>query len=231
MKIISTYKDFYDGVMSLDQDRELIYHRKLSEVPYHEKPGRPFPVAPGMTSYVNHPHILGVSEFVVGFCGKTYFILKLQKTGKPPAFAFSLADVDRYVEANFKPECVEAYQSKKPDSKLWLSDRGRKSFEKFWTETEQKRDDFQFIFDEHKVPIWVYQFGRRTSVLVLNAPLKPLGFESHVDPWTAYQELCMYWGGVAQPLKEIPQMNDEIKADASGHGGKYSFRKPPRIKS
>ena len=45
-----------------------------------------------------------------------------------------------------------------------------------------------------------------------------------VDPYTAFQEIAMFLGGMAMPLKPIPHLSDEIIAASKGFD-KYSFRK------
>ena len=62
----------------------------------------------------------------------------------------------------------------------------------------------------------------------MNAPLSDLDFAKVMPPYQAYQEIRMFLGNMAQPEKPIPQIDDETMVEIKGHGGKYSFRKPPQ---
>jgi hypothetical protein len=63
--------------------------------------------------------------------------------------------------------------------------------------------------------------------IVYNAPLKDLEVFRLVDTYTAFQEISMFLGGLAVPLKEIPQVPDKIMVGIKGFD-EWSFRKPPR---
>jgi hypothetical protein len=61
-----------------------------------------------------------------------------------------------------------------------------------------------------------------------NACLKDLEFFRIVDPYTAFQEIAMFLGGLAVPLKPIPHVDDKTMVEAKGFDKKWSFRKEPQ---
>jgi hypothetical protein len=216
-------------VMDMDQDRELIYQRKITEV---EAPAimKDYPASPASEYRYYSTWSFQVYARVLGFCGKVYPVLQLatnRTKAEDKVFAYSVDDVDNFVLANYKEREIEAYLSKAWDNHWPQTDRHNK-FATFFEEAKKVESNYVHVFQEYKTPIWVYDFFRKSNKrLILNAPLKQLEFFRIMDAYTAYQELLMFYGGMAQPFKPIPQMSDEIKAEASGHGGKYSFRKPP----
>ena len=51
------------------------------------------------------------------------------------------------------------------------------------------------------------------------------------DTYAAFQEVSMFVGGVLpRSTKPMIEISDEDKAHKKGHGGKYSFRTPPKKK-
>lgn len=62
-----------------------------------------------------------------------------------------------------------------------------------------------------------------------NACLKDVDFFRVFDPFTAFQELSMYYGGVlVHPNRPIPDVSDEDMVEVKGFDKKWSFRKPPK---
>ena len=49
-----------------------------------------------------------------------------------------------------------------------------------------------------------------------------------MDTFTAYQELQMYFGALAQPNKPIPNVSDKDMVSIKGFD-KWSFRKRPKL--
>jgi hypothetical protein len=59
--------------------------------------------------------------------------------------------------------------------------------------------------------------------------LKDFEFYRKIDTYTAFQELAMFWGGLAQPNRPIPDVTDKDMVTAKGFN-KWSFRKEPTKK-
>ena len=182
-----------------------------------------------------------IEQFVVGFCGKVYPILRLshrrQSESKPnAALCFELSDVDAFIERNFKRHEIEAYRSKPRRwgfRSPWNHGQRREAFKKFFDELAAKQSAFGEIFIANRCPIFVASVSSGTDVrnrdykIVHNESLKELDFFRIVDTFTAFQELQMYFGAMAQPNKPIPPVSDKDMVSIKGFD-KWSFRKPPK---
>lgn len=231
MRILSDYHDYYDGLMAVDEDRELIYQRKVKEIPYKlgswgEKGNFPFPLCRGVTTkYWQYPFYN--EQYIVGFCGVIYPFLTMRvKLRGASVSCRTIEDLDIFIEANFSEEEVAGYRSKKIRRK-WHGFH-RSVYKDFFDECESKKGAYGHIFEEHRSPIFMAQADAGRAILVVNAPLGDFGFAKIVEPYQAYQEIRMFLGNMAAPEKPIPQVDDETMAEIKGHGGKYSFRKPPK---
>jgi len=67
----------------------------------------------------------------------------------------------------------------------------------------------------------------REYKIVYNECLKDLEFFKLIDTFTAFQELQMYFGAMAQPNKPIPHISDKDMVSIKGFD-KWSFRNPPK---
>ena len=67
----------------------------------------------------------------------------------------------------------------------------------------------------------------REYKIVYNECLKELEFFRLMDTFTAYQELQMYFGAMAQPNRPVPQVSDKDMISIKGFDN-WSFRKPPK---
>lgn len=240
MRIISDFKDYYDSVMQLDQDRDLIYIRNRVDTEIKSVGGAlKFPIS---STYCNYSSLLfkpslTAHYYVVGFCGKIYGAYHLVASETilgdiAEAFCFNMQEVDDFIHSNFKKKQIEFYERKDGLPRYnfascnWLLYHQRKYFEKFFQECEQKKSAYQNFFSENRVPIF---FVKDTYRLVLNGCLKDLKFFKVMDPYTAYQELSMYLGGLASPEKPIPEISDTDLLVAKGFD-KWSFKTPPKKK-
>lgn len=210
--------------MAMDQDRELVYERKIREVAEVIKE---YPVCPANT-YRYYPHrTFQVYQRLIGFCGKVYPVLQLGSgVHQESVLAYSVDDVDEFVLARYKEKEVDAYFSKDWNNTWARSDRHDK-FAQYFDEAKKKELAYTDIFQKYGVPIWVYDTNKNLNKLILNAPLKQLEFYRVMDAYTTYQELLMFYGGLAQPLKPIPKLDDETMVEIKGFDPKYGFRKPP----
>jgi hypothetical protein len=232
MRIIcESFHDYYDSVQSQGQDLSLVYLRTPKEFEKQEAHAivSKFPY---LKCYSVHE--LTISTKIIGFCGKIYPLVELDRFRQWPfsrqhAFCYTLEDVDAFIERNFKKKQVEAYNANKRDFPYqhWSFSNRREAFEKFFAESEKQKDKFRDIFLKYHVPIFVA--GSHSSypskdTFALNVALKPLEFYRIMDTFTAFQEIQMFLGGLAVPLKEIPTIPDKVMVEAKGFD-KFSFRK------
>lgn len=229
MRIVSNYHDYYDCVQSIDQDRTLIFSRVKKSVFYERKKEFPF----------NYPIIgnyrtksLTLMDYSVGFCGKIYPIVKLQKPGLETfsqecleKWCFNIDDVDKFVSENFRRTHIDLYNEKEPNSSKyekqgWAWGHRRKFFLDFFNKIDSKKAEE--IFDKEKCPIFVVDYAEKS--ITFNDCLNDFEFYRLFDPYQAFQEISMYLSNIAIPQKPIPEISDEILAQAKGFD-KFSFRK------
>jgi hypothetical protein len=237
MRIVSEFHDFYDTVQATGQDQTLVYLRTRKEVKL-EHNSFPFPVFEGRYWDWCHKGV-PVVQIVVGFCGKVYPILQLshQRLSQPipsTALCYTLSEVDTFIEHHFKQREIETYRSKPRRWGLagnWPREQRRENFEEFFDSYAAKQSAFGHLFVDNRCPILVAStwMGRRNREykIVYNECLKELEFFRIMNTFTAYQELQMYFGAMAQPNKPIPDISDKDMVSIKGFD-KWSFRKPPK---
>ncbi len=200
MRIISTKKDYYDCVQRHDQDRSLIFHRThIPEIILDRKNRRKFYFGEIKED---------ISEYYIGFCGKTYPLLGIQKR------------IDLYWTA-VEYKTVYCYSLEDIRKNFEIDKKFDKDFQVFF-ESKPKEDYFQ----RYNTPCYILKIQWETSIEI-NPLLKDYEFFRIFDTNSAYQELCMYLGNQAYPNKKIPVVSDEDLIIAKGFD-KFSFRKDKR---
>lgn len=233
MRIISDFHDYYDSVQAAGQDQSLIYFRKSENI---EVGKFPFPVF--RSSCYADLVGLKIQQHMIGFCGKIYptMVVTCLATNKS-AICFDLAELDHFIETNWRKSVVDEYRAK-PNRLwqwfLWPGDLRRNDFKKYFAECATKKDAFANIFLEKHCPVWigtVQDVWRLNCMgkITYNGCLKNLEFFRLFDTFSAFQEISMFLGGLAVPQKEIPEVPDKIMVGVKGFD-KWSFRKPPRDK-
>ena len=230
MRIISEYRDYYDAIQATGQDQTLLYLRQLE---MQELKKWPFPVL-GHHRYWQWWSRLPspfLRQYVVGFCGKIYPVVLFGGTPEHNIYCHTIEDVDAFVEGHYKEKAVEEYRhplKKTYHHRHWDAGHARKVFEKWFEEMKAKQNAFVSIFEQHKCPVFIADChtGRHgdEKCIMYNGCLKDLEFYRVFDPFSAFQEIAMFLGGMAMPLKPIPHLSDEIIAASKGFD-KYSFRK------
>ena len=231
MRVISESKDYYDCIQAMGQDRSIVYVRKEKEV-YVSK-NWPFPPY-GIDSSLNK---VGIQQFIIGFCGKIYPMIKL--TCDPPvpnekqivAFCFTVDDVSAFMKAHLSNKYYKIYMGNSEIPRRWRWQwqwgRTQEQVSKFIEQCKSQQNDFFEMFIEEHCPIFVvYSRNWKDYTITYNALLKPYGFYRLFDPSQAFQEIAMFMGNMAVPEKDMPVINDEMKIHSRGFD-KWSFRTPP----
>lgn len=222
MKIISKFKDYYDGGMFNGIDETRVYVRSTEELEYTFEKYTP--------------------DFdLIGFCGKLYFFIneldnEFEKSNDNIKY-FTLHGAERfkYIFNNNRKYCyvprekIKRLIRNKDDgfgnsNSSWAWGESHKGNESYVNSFENKKE-FLDLFLKHKVPIfWLKKHHNRSS-LVLNPNLKQLGFAKVLDTHTAFQELEMYMGSVLCDVSQPPQPvgSDEVIGRGKGFD-EYSFR-------
>jgi hypothetical protein len=231
MRIISDFHDYYDAVQATGQDQTLIYSRKREE---SELLTFPFPV---LTRYFwrDEAYRPKVQQYIVGFCGKIYPVVELTPDDVDRAtICYGVDEVDDFVARNFRKKAAEEYWAKTSarQRRHWNRESPRDSFAKYFTECAEKKDAFGEIFLARHCPVFIgiptpRRWKTTAGKIIYNACLKDLEFFRLIDTFTAFQEIAMFLGGLAVPLKEIPSVPDKIMVGIKGFD-KWSFRKPPQ---
>jgi hypothetical protein len=246
MRIISDFRDYYDSVQGAGQDLQLIYHRRAME---EKLEGYTFPICKKLWRMLEDP--LTVEDNVIGFCGKVYPVLEITKERRWPkqdvsAICFNIEQVDTFIEENFKKKQADAYRRPRSGSGRrraeWPSHYERQHFTTYFTRMAEVQDKYQKLFLDERCPIFViYPYGwgdktasigrtgryRKYPLLVTNDCLKEFDFVRLFDPYSAFQEIQMFLGGMAFPNNPIPEVSDADMLIAKGFDAKSSFRKPP----
>jgi hypothetical protein len=238
---VSEFHDYYDTVQAVGQDQTVVYLRTRKEVQlnpnnYH------FPRFGGTPPRFEYSPWMPMVEIVVGFCGKVYPILRLshQRRSEPSpntALCYTPSEVDAFIEHHFKRREIETYRSKprrwRFASALWPRGQRREKFQEFFDTYAAKKTAFVPLFLENRCPIfvastwWDVEQRARHYKIVYNECLKELEFFRRMDTYTAYQELQMYFGAMAQPNRPIPAVSDKDMVSIKGFD-KWSFRNPPK---
>jgi hypothetical protein len=212
VRIIDKRRDYYDGVASQGVDPSIIYVRKEKETPFR-------------LDQFCMPHLGYFDKYVIGFCGQIRPLVKISGANRllfeslksrtnEDLFFYNIDEVDRYAS-----QWIER-RAKWYDCPFQMNE-SRKNFLKFFQNTWAK---LETIFTDHKTPIFLLDCSIK-SKLFLNPLLRPFEFQRIVDPYTAFQELSMYIGGILGNLNpKVPDVSNEDLIVAKGFD-KWSFRK------
>lgn len=218
-------KDYYDSARAFGEDRDLVFVRKRhTPETLEDLKGISFGwfLRHGR-HYSSKPYATCIS---VIFCGVGYRGVRLTKmTHKGPQYKFS------WNENSFR-QAARDFCYPIPDGKNpWTNGITDKNIEEFFTPKK---------FDSKILDILI----ERKIVIAINDPdiphpyhdqwyvntdgLKDFDFAKAVDPYTAYQELSMFVGGVlprsGNPMVELQGEDIMVKK----HGmDKWSFRRMP----
>ena len=235
MYIISKYKDYYDGIAgTVGIDRAIMYVRETMEIEDHREFPKEFahyndslfgwhktPFAFVLGSHLRRGVIMKYEEcktIIVGFCGKLYVGWKLHYTE------------DELIQSENR-----IYPSKK--TRIVYNIEEAKEFVNFDLHSRNLQDDVDYILNYNAIEIFrtfntpVFVMDMEGIKFVVNPLLKEYQFYSVVNPFTAFQEISMFIGGVlGSGEKDIVEVSDKSKITQHGFDYKYSFRKEPEKK-
>lgn len=240
MRIISSFHDYYDCGMKHGVDRELVYLREPKKIklpPGAEAWKSPLgvPIVGEHDNFIMNERIgLTLQSSVVGFCGQIYPIVSLSHKhpgkGTRSKFCRTAEEVDSFLEEVLRPAEFEYYSATRH---IWRMARKMEYHFSWYTLNQGKVQEFFELAEKFGTKIGPLLTEHRAPILVvtekgpwLNGCLKDVEFFRIMDPFTAYQEIRMYLGGMAAPEKTIPHVSDEDMLLAKGFD-KWSFKKPP----
>lgn len=208
MRIISSFKDFYDSIMSYGLDRSILYVRETREIG---------PETPKNFYYSN------MNAFYVGFCGCLYagvfYYYHDKYYNYHYKFFYDLDSVNAFIKDNPNIE----------DCRWRFSKYTQNSFKGHFGENRTNREEkTKEIYFKYNSPIFIEDISKR--ITIINPCLYDWEFFRVMDPFTAYLEVSNFVGGVLQnEMKPIPKIDDVTLASAKGFD-KWSFRKEPKVK-
>lgn len=236
MKIVSTWRDYYDIALQQGRDDSVVFVRKTQSIVSQEwryQGHDPIALERGFM-YDGLPQSLDITRrklgqlklyaFRVALCGKIYggIDLRYVAPGAMPAEGIHehYYDADsllaRIVALGFEDEIFPDASSKQKRNFV-MSD--------FLRSSQPVNSGF---FVAHAEPITLVERREYTARYVtINPQLAALSFYKVLGPWEVFQEIEMFLGSLAAPENQ-PPVSIEDKYRIAQHGfDKMSFRKPP----
>jgi hypothetical protein len=217
VRIISSFRDYYDCIQRVHFDKSIVYNRIPHKV---ELKKWPFPRREQI--YAQRTNI---EAHIIGFCGKIYPVLFVDIS------TVGYTDTKRHIVYNFSELETLLTPYTKKISKWYKNPLG--NAKKFFDQCKQEQNKHTDVFQDGGAPVFVAQeskYRHSLSWVEYNTNLTPFEFYRVFDPHTAFQEIYMYLNNQAEPRKEIPHISDEIMAEIKGFDPPWSFRRPPTKK-
>lgn len=252
MRIISKFKDYYDCAQQAGTDTTRVFMRESRDVGMrqHADLAAPWLQLPqlelvgGWSTAVKES--LRLERIFVLFAGKLYrgltvrhppLSLHFSRDERGTQNSASSGDAEglTFYDANAAIVYIEQQlprqerRDDKPFSRSALAQQLREIL------STQGTGEFLNWSVEHRVATAVMRvsaarWSNPARHLTLNPPLASVQFYRLFDPWAAFQELDMFWGGVLAPeSRPMPQVEDKYRIAQHGFDDR-SFRKVPTKK-
>lgn len=256
MKIIAKKSnvDYYDGIAKYGIDKQCVYVRKESEISIGE-PGYENFFSPSIRmvqGMLPHCEINSYgrifSEFNVGvaetmlilFCGRIYPAIRLyraipsekktywaQSGYRELGVSYDYPDIEKSVREYADERTIKRFFSKERH-------RHQRSFCKssVWralTMSGRHFEDFHDVHHSFECPVIMWKRSPRDKeeTVILNPNLGRLHFFKVVDPFTTFQEISSYIGGVlGGHSPKTVEISDQDRLEMHGFNER-SFRKDP----
>jgi len=221
MRIISKFRDYYDGVQGMDLEKDDVWVRKQSKTGFKNIRTNGFNYY-NYSSYlfgidVVYDKTLGGIKFsngVIGFCGN---IIPFLNIGGYICFT----EEDAY---NHKPDFIVSRYKR---DEYTFNKHVKAAF------LDQSYERFQHIFSDYDCPSFRIQctsMNLNECELTINPTLNDSGFFKLKDSYTAYQDISMYvFGVLGNRNDKTVTISDEDMKKQKGFGHKYAFKKEPKL--
>jgi hypothetical protein len=225
MKIISTFRDYYDSVSHQYLDKEIVYMRGQTMLNLDKAAVEKYPRLDSHCRGFGDSTSMYTSAEIIGFCGKLYPVIVI-KFGKLSGHFYSYETLEKFVIENELPL--------KAGKRRWY---WRDTYDlsllvecKRFLENTEKFKAMEYLFGDHNAPVFLYRISDNRRQLIFNPMLKFYDFVTVKDPFTAHQDLYQYVSGhLKQPQKPMVEISDKDKIHKHGFD-KWSFRKMPKDK-
>lgn len=219
MRLKSTFNDYYDGCLSLDNESEPLYVRKTEE---KSAAGLDVPnVYIGWKD--NPPQGFRFRFLIIGLGNVVKAGIGVWKDEQKETLCYGIDELRAFIVKHFNKKAVANFDARKPRN--WYSTRLRSNYNYI--------DDFftlSFTLSYKSIstatmPIWAIGADRLNGKIVLrsNIRLASYDFARIVPPYQAYQELRTYLCNQAAPREYIPPISDKDMLEAKGFN-KESFK-------
>lgn len=252
MYIISKHHDYYDTALGHGIDKTLIFNRNNSFTLNGEEKPRIYNTL-SVNQRINtynykdmkprsyKDELAKMQLIVIGFCGKIYpiisanILIEYSPIGSTSKLIYG-KDIYEVNEQCIKEtgysidyyfNLIGGYNRKLAKStEDYLRDFHEK-FLKKWETVSPENKHIEGLFQKYNIPYFYLSDVKFDSCPVL----KEFDFHKFIDPYTAFQEISMYLGGVlTRPEKETIEISDKDKRDSKGFDDR-SFKHRTRKKS
>jgi hypothetical protein len=232
MRIISKFRDYYDSVAASGIDKETVYVR--TRVEPQELPSELVSIDKSRRQF-NGQLDGEYTVTIIGFCGKLYPVVVHEHYNSHyqnvREVYHSHNELMDHFEKVKKANSSTSYQYSRAlrYENLWFVNISKRFFGDFGSV------NYESFFLDNKLVSFSLANSTRCSDeyngFVINPVLKDYDIFKIIDPWTAFQEISMFIGGVlGSPNKPITQIADIDMVVAKGFDKKLSFRKAPTKK-
>ncbi len=253
MRIICKWTDYYDKIQAYGQDDKVVYHRITRDVLTAAPDDLTYHFYQKELRYRGTTRI--IAPFTIGFCGKLYrgvcvtgdwatnrihcysvkdVLSTLQKAGSAASnwqTRYYIRDLEtledvltKWFERSRESQAFENWSitNKLPVVGHQYQNRTNSFFQ---VECDSEYRDLEFIGGGKRSRLDNLLSGTSQAVVVADIRLFDIDFQKVVDPYTAYQELDMFIGGVlSAPSNPMIPITDKDRIKQHGFD-KWSFRK------
>lgn len=232
MKIISKFKDYYDGGMSLGIDETIHYVRTKSNSDISKEMLEILSPKNWTTLSSNYHNgrvyngrdIESYHTRFLFFCGRAYPVVYYTYESKKRFNTSTKTNILLGYD-----ECFKFFKQLDNSKSAWRYSNELELFKKIMSDLTST-----VILDEHvkyQSPILFYSLINQGEV-TLNVKLKDLEFYRVVDTFTAFQEIGMFLGSTLCDVStpKMPVGDDKVILNSKGFDPKYGFRTRPHKK-
>ena len=229
MKIISSYKDYYDSSMQYGFDSDLLFVRETEDQFLKENK-----LNKEISRIANFLSRERVDIRLLFFCGKVYPVAYIPSESIKPIYGTVqdyIDDVEGEMNSHYSfPKYKEWAKSEffGGDEKDSYSNKYRSSVKGLtayanYLSTVKVSDS---LFIEMDVPYFCVRIASNATVQIIKNPnLGNYSFYKYMDPFTCYQEIRMYLGNILTTFDDMPITTGGDKVIAQQKGfDEMSFR-------
>jgi len=248
MRIISKFKDYYDGVQYYGQDQDLIYVRNKEYPNEYINLENHFQTEGYYFSRISELNIIQYpfknveweyyDSFILGFCGELYrgYIIRQEVETSSNLIdkvseSFYICYNQEQLNAYTKPTKYSLKNYKGNWQKRYIKNRIDCDYFKI-----DNKEKLKELFFKYNVPYFIISCGRLRhgfkdpikykNNLTLNPILNKYQFYKVKDSYTAFQDIAMFIGGVLPRVgHEMIEVSNNDLIVKKGFDLKWSFRK------